>query len=211
MGLKSGDLVLDVGCGVGGPAREIARFADVNIVGFNNNDYQIARATQYAAQANLSHQLTFRKGDFMQMPTDYAGSFDAVYAIEATVHAPSLEGVYKQIYDVLKPGGVFGVYEWLMTDKYDDADPKHREIRHNIEIGDGISKMVSVDECLKAVKAAGFTVELNEDLATRPDEIPWYYGLAGEWKYIRSVGDFFRVARMSPGIRSAIHVLVSKY
>jgi sterol 24-C-methyltransferase len=39
-------------------------------------------------------------------------SFDAAYAMEATVHAPSLEGVYSEIFRVLKPGGTFGVYEW---------------------------------------------------------------------------------------------------
>lgn len=61
-------------------------------------------------------------------------SFDAVYAIEATVHAPSLEGVYSQIFKVLKPGGVFGVYEWLMTENYDASNPKHREICHGIEV-----------------------------------------------------------------------------
>ena len=38
-------------------------------------------------------------------------TFDAVYAIEATVHAPSLAGVYSEIFRVLKPGGTFGVYE----------------------------------------------------------------------------------------------------
>lgn len=37
MNLKPGMRVLDVGCGVGGPAREIARFVDVEIVGANNN------------------------------------------------------------------------------------------------------------------------------------------------------------------------------
>ena len=57
--------VLDVGCGVGGPAREIAKFADVNIVGLNNNDYQIERASRYAAQEGLSDHLSFTKGDFM--------------------------------------------------------------------------------------------------------------------------------------------------
>ena len=57
--------VLDVGCGVGGPAREIAKFAGVNIVGLNNNDYQIERATKYAAKEGLSSQLSFTKGDFM--------------------------------------------------------------------------------------------------------------------------------------------------
>jgi sterol 24-C-methyltransferase len=61
-------------------------------------------------------------------------SFDAVYAIEATVHAPSLEGVYSEIFKVLKPGGVFGVYEWLMTDDYDPNNAKHREICHGIEM-----------------------------------------------------------------------------
>ena len=57
--------MLDVGCGVGGPAREIAKFTGANIVGLNNNDYQIERATRYAAKEKLSHQLSFTKGDFM--------------------------------------------------------------------------------------------------------------------------------------------------
>ena len=41
MNLKPGMRVLDVGCGVGGPARQIARFADVQIIGLNNNDFQV--------------------------------------------------------------------------------------------------------------------------------------------------------------------------
>ena len=65
MGLRDGMRVLDVGCGVGGPAREIAKFANVNIVGLNNNDYQIERAERYAEKEGLSQQLSFTKGDFM--------------------------------------------------------------------------------------------------------------------------------------------------
>lgn len=65
MGMQKGMKVLDVGCGVGGPAREIARFADVHITGLNNNDYQIERATAAAAKVGLSDQLKFVKGDFM--------------------------------------------------------------------------------------------------------------------------------------------------
>lgn len=67
MGIREGMRVLDVGCGVGGPAREIAKFTGANIVGLNNNDYQIERATHYAAKEGLSHQLSFTKGDFMVM------------------------------------------------------------------------------------------------------------------------------------------------
>src|ERR1700712_3277751 len=101
-----------------------------------------------------------------------AESFDAVYAIEATVHAPSLEGVYSQIFRVLKPGGVFGVYEWLMTDNYDNDNQRHREIRLGIEQGDGSSNMVKISEGIAAIKAAGFVLELHEDLAKRPDATP---------------------------------------
>ena len=57
--------VLDVGCGVGGPAREIASFANCDVVGLNNNGYQIERATAYAKIAGLAHQVSFIKGDFM--------------------------------------------------------------------------------------------------------------------------------------------------
>ena len=57
--------VLDVGCGVGGPAREIVKFSGVNVTGLNNNDYQIQRATRYAQKEGLSDKLDFVKGDFM--------------------------------------------------------------------------------------------------------------------------------------------------
>jgi sterol 24-C-methyltransferase len=78
MGLKPGMRVLDVGCGVGGPAREIARFSDVTIVGVNNNDFQIGRARKYAALAGLEKQVTFQTGDFMKLSELFGeGSFDA--------------------------------------------------------------------------------------------------------------------------------------
>lgn len=77
MGLREGMTVLDVGCGVGGPAREISRFSGVNIVGLNNNDYQIDRATNYAKLGGLADKHKFVKGDFMQMGFE-PNTFDAV-------------------------------------------------------------------------------------------------------------------------------------
>lgn len=61
--------VLDVGCGVGGPAREISKFADCHVTGLNINDYQIQRATRAAAISGQSEQLEFVKGDFMVSKT----------------------------------------------------------------------------------------------------------------------------------------------
>ncbi len=65
MGLRENMRVLDVGCGVGGPARQIVKFSGANVVGLNNNDYQIERAIKYAAKEGLSSKLNFAKGDFM--------------------------------------------------------------------------------------------------------------------------------------------------
>lgn len=107
MGLKPGMRVLDVGCGVGGPAREIARFSGAHITGLNNNQFQVERATKYTARAGLSDQVDFVKADFMKLAEHFGpNSFDAVYAIEATVHAPNFEGIYNEIKKVLKPGGI---------------------------------------------------------------------------------------------------------
>ncbi|QPG74814.1 Delta(24)-sterol C-methyltransferase [Brettanomyces nanus] len=196
MGLKEGMKVLDVGCGVGGPAREICRFTGASIVGLNNNDYQVERGQHYAHVAGLDDKLKFVKGDFMQMDFE-PESFDAVYSIEATVHAPAFEGVYGEIYKVLKPGGVFAVYEWVMTDKYDEKNPEHRKIAYGIEIGDGIPKMYKREVAEKALKTVGFEITYQHDLADDYHEVPWYYPLSGDWKYIKSLRDaitFFRTS-----------------
>jgi len=198
MGLKPGLRVLDVGCGVGGPAREIARFADTTIVGLNNNDFQIMRAKKYTKKADLDGQVSFVKGDFMKLVEQFGeNSFDAVYAIEATVHAPSFEGVYEQIRRVLKPGGIFGVYEWVMTDRWDPSIPAHKALAHEIEFGNGIPEMRPLQQARDALVKVGFQIEHEEDLADRPDVVPWYYPLEGDVRKAQTAWDYFTVWRMS--------------
>jgi len=198
IGLKSGMRVLDVGCGVGGPAREMAVFSDCQIVGVNNNEYQVRRANKYNAAAGLSHQIEVVKGDFMHLVEQFGeNSFDAVYAIEATCHAPSWEGVYGQIMKVLKPGGKFGMYEWCMTDEYDKNNPEHRKISHGIEIGDGIAEMRTIAQARQALKTVGFEILHAEDLAAREDRIPWYYPLRGNLRECQTIWDYATVVRMT--------------
>jgi len=207
IGITENSTVLDVGCGIGGPAREICRFTDCNIVGLNNNDYQIERAVIHTERAGLTPKMRYVKGDFMQMDFE-PNTFDFVYAIEATVHAPSLEGIYGQIFKVLKPGGRFGVYEWLMTEKYDPENADHKHICHGIEIGNGISNMCKISESIRAMKAVGFELEYHEDLATRPDNVPWYYPLSGEFKYARNLYDLFTVLRITKFGQAVVHGFV---
>lgn len=65
IGIRSNMRVLDVGCGVGGPAREIVKFTGCHVTGLNITDYQLQRARMYAKRDGLSHRLEFVEGDFM--------------------------------------------------------------------------------------------------------------------------------------------------
>jgi sterol 24-C-methyltransferase len=67
VGIKKGMKVLDVGCGVGGPAREIAHFTGAHITGLNNNAYQVQRATHYAAKELLQDQTNFVKVTYREI------------------------------------------------------------------------------------------------------------------------------------------------
>ncbi|XXG56486.1 hypothetical protein AAC387_Pa03g3881 [Persea americana] len=94
LSLKPGMKVLDVGCGIGGPLREIARFSSTFITGLNNNEYQISRGTELNCFGGVDKSCNFVKADFMKMP--FAdNSFDAIYAIEATCHAPDAACAYE--------------------------------------------------------------------------------------------------------------------
>lgn len=69
IGIKKDMKVLDVGCGVGGPAREIAKFTGCHVTGLNINEYQVQRATRYAKKVNMENQLEYAQGDFMVFQT----------------------------------------------------------------------------------------------------------------------------------------------
>ncbi|KAH7059548.1 S-adenosyl-L-methionine-dependent methyltransferase [Linnemannia elongata] len=207
MGIQPHHRVLDIGCGVGGPAREIGHFTGAHITGLNNNDYQIARARRYAVSAGLDKRSDFVKGDFMNMPID-DNSYDACYAIEATVHASTLEGVYGEAYRILKPGGVFGCYEWVMTDKYDPTNPDHLRIVRGLEVGNGIAQMLTVKDCLQALKTVGFTIEKNEDMGATDDNIKWYYPLQGDIRQANAFWDYLTVLRTTTAGRAATTYMV---
>jgi sterol 24-C-methyltransferase len=143
----------------------------------------------------------------MKMPFP-DNTFDRVYSIEATCHAPKLSGVYSEIFRVLKPGGTYATYEWLLDDSYDASNPNHRQVSYDIEIGDGIPGMVKKSVAIEAFQEVGFKVEHDEDLADKGDEIPWYYPLAGELKYVRSLADLVKVSLMTRPARYLSHGLL---
>jgi sterol 24-C-methyltransferase len=178
LGLGPGQSALDVGCGVGGPAREIASFSGANVLGLNNNAYQVGKAQQHTERAGMSGRCAFVEGDFMKMPLP-DGSHDAAYAIESTCHAPDRAVAYGEVHRVLRPGSLFGGYEWCLTDGYNADNETHRRICRGIEEGDGLPPLTHFSDVHRALETAGFELLEARDLATECDaETPWYLPLS---------------------------------
>ncbi|XP_030547406.1 cycloartenol-C-24-methyltransferase-like [Rhodamnia argentea] len=172
LALKPGLKVLDVGCGIGGPLREIARFSYTCITGLTDNAYHVKRGQELNRIAGVDKTCNFVKADFMQMPFP-DNTFDAAYAIESTCHAPDAYECYKEIYRILKPGQHFAAYEWCMTDSFDPNNQEHRKIKADIEIGNGLTDIRLTGQLIEALKRAGFEVIWEKDLGPDSD-IPWY-------------------------------------
>jgi sterol 24-C-methyltransferase len=84
-----------------------------------------------------------------------------------------------------------------MTDTWDPSIPAHKDLAHRIEIGNGIPEMRPVRVARKAIQDVGFELLHEEDLADRPDKIPWYYPLEGDISKAQTWWDYFTVWRMS--------------
>jgi sterol 24-C-methyltransferase len=178
LGLGPGMKVLDVGCGIGGPMRALARFSGATIVGVNNNAYQVRRAAELTRAAGLDHLCSLVKGDFMEIPAD-AGPYDAVYAIEAIPHAPDKARLFRGLHRVMRPGALFASYDWCLTPRYDGTNPEHRAIKRGIEEGDALPELPPFEVVTGALLEAGFELVESRDLALECDpSTPWHQPLA---------------------------------
>lgn len=193
LGLKPGMEVLDLGCGVGGPMRNIAHFSGARITGVNNNPCQVERGRRYVGQAGLEGRCELLKADFMDLPFG-EGRFDAAFAIEATCHAPDRTDAFSQVFTVLKPGGLFAGYEWCLTDLYDPGSVEHRALKKTIEEGDALPDLTTTSAVDGALEEAGFELLETRDLAGHcAADTPWYLPLSGKEWTLRGI------ARTRPG------------
>lgn len=204
LGLGPGMVVADLGCGVGGPLLEIARFTGARIVGVNSNAYQLEHARKYAEEAELTHLAEFMHCDFLDVDAP-DGSFDAVFSIEATCHAPDKVSIYGEAFRLLKPGACFASYEWCMTDRYDPEDPLHRRIKADIELGGGILELDERRTLDEALVAVGFDVlETQDVMVPTGPSVPWYQPLVGSGISLAT----FRSSRIGRSVtRSTLRLL----
>lgn len=110
--LPAGTTVLDVGCGIGGSSRILAKDYGFAVTGVTISPQQVKRAQELTTEG-LNAQ--FLVDDAMHL--SFAdGSFDVVWSIEAGPHMPDKAIFAKELLRVLKPGGVLVVADWNQRD-----------------------------------------------------------------------------------------------
>jgi sterol 24-C-methyltransferase len=183
LNVNKDSLLLDCGCGIGGPARNIARFTGAQVKAVTINQFQVNRGNTISKNEGIRDLVELVQADFMKLPFP-DNHFDGVYAIESTCHAPDRVKVYSEILRVLKPGAIFACYEWCLTDKYNDDNEQHRRIKNDIMLGDGLPDLVHTSVCSKALAEAGFEVletrDAVNDGSLKGGEA-WYVPLTPSW------------------------------
>lgn len=153
--------VLDVGCGIGGPAMIVAAYTGAHVTGVDLVGHRIEDARSAAAEAGPGVRATFAVGDMMDLPFETA-SFDAAYSFEAICHAPRKASAYAEIARVLKPGSVFTGHDWLR------GDGATAEIEPILSCH-SIPSLLTMDELASHLDAAGFDVRDAHDVAADGD------------------------------------------
>mmetsp|Transcript_8358 Transcript_8358/g.25947 ORF Transcript_8358/g.25947 Transcript_8358/m.25947 type:complete len:412 (-) Transcript_8358:1198-2433(-) len=200
LGMKPGVRALDVGCGVGGPMRNMAVFSGATIEGITINEYQVRVGNKYHEEVGVGELCHTTRGDFQNLPgfqngtlwegidygdEDWTGKFDVAYEIEATCHSPDKTRCYSEVARCLKRGGLFAGYEWVVLPErgYDPNDPECVAIKEGIEVGNGLPTLATPEKVKEALENAGFQVlEAYDANAGVHDEsqIPWYDTLNGK-------------------------------
>ncbi|MEM6597043.1 MAG: methyltransferase domain-containing protein [Cyanobacteria bacterium P01_D01_bin.36] len=107
-----GTTVLDVGCGIGGSSRVLAKDYGFDVTGVTISPGQVERATQLTPQG-VSARFLVDDAMALSFPDE---SFDVVWSLEAGPHMPD-KGVFAQeLLRVLKPGGLLVVGDWNQRD-----------------------------------------------------------------------------------------------
>jgi SAM-dependent methyltransferase len=97
--------VLEIGCGSGRYALQIATTVGCRVVGLDTNAPGIQMASQLAAARTMASQVHFEICDAAKKLPFSDSTFDAAFANDVLCHVPGRPGVLRDIFRVLKPGG----------------------------------------------------------------------------------------------------------
>jgi len=150
MDLRPDMHLLDVGCGLGGPARYFAEHG-YQVTGIDLTEESVRVATSLTSMMRLAGKATFRQGSALEMVFPSA-SFDGAYMIHVGMNIQDKSGLFREVARVLKPGARFAIFDILRTSDVELPFPLPWALTVDS------SFVASTDDYCRALESAGFQI-----------------------------------------------------
>ncbi len=122
MKLSATSHALDIGSGLGGPARIVAETYGCKVTGIDLTQAFCDAATAMSSWVGLGARVAFRQGDATRLPFPDQ-QFDAAMTIHVAMNIAAKDKLYAEAHRVLKPSGIFAVYDVLQGEGGDVLYP----------------------------------------------------------------------------------------
>lgn len=154
---QADDRVLDVGCGIGGPARYLARTYGCRVTGIDLTAEFVRTAELLSRQVGLAERVAFQVADALDLPFDPA-SFELVWTQHVAMNIGERSRLYGEMARVLVPGGRLAVYDIVQG----SGEPLHFPLPWAST--PAISHLVTADAMRAHLEAAGLRIAVWRDV-----------------------------------------------
>ncbi len=153
--------VLDLGCGVAGPAIHFAKRWNANVDGITISEVQLNEGSSKVEQEKLQHKIKLHLGDYHQLENNSIlnNNYDVVLFLESLGHSNNIELAIQQAIQKLKKGGVLYIkdfYKKKVTDAIEQQ--KIDKIIGNINQHYSYNTL-GLDELKDAIATVGLSIE----------------------------------------------------
>ncbi|WP_416369526.1 class I SAM-dependent methyltransferase [Tritonibacter mobilis] len=148
--VKEGDRLVDIGCGLGGPARYLAKRFKCHVDGIDITAPFVDAANKLSALVGMEDAVEFLHGDGQKLPYDDE-AFDGGYTQHVTMNVPDRNVFFGEAFRVLKPGAFFALTEHGLG----DVGEPHHPVPWSVD-GSGAYLMRPADT-VAALEKAGFS------------------------------------------------------
>lgn len=150
--------VLDLCCGLGGPARFLASRFGCRVAGVDLAHSRCASAARLSRLVGLAGRVSFVGGDALRLPFR-AGSFTACLSQEALLHVPDKAGALAECARVLIPGGRLAFTDWVAGSRLEPGE------RRRLSEWMAAAGIESLEGYKRLLARAGFGAIEAEDLS----------------------------------------------
>jgi ubiquinone/menaquinone biosynthesis C-methylase UbiE len=105
-----GQTLIDIGSGLGGPSRYLAKVHGCRVTGVDLTPEFVATATELARRTGLSDRVEFRQGSALDLPLAGA-NFDLAWSQNVAMNIADRPRYYAEMCRVLKPGGRLAIQD----------------------------------------------------------------------------------------------------